>query len=129
MLKFKAQLRIWSKVYSLNDLKSYLGEPSKGHSLGDEYSRGKRVREESLWVLKSTLSSNDSFKDHLNQLIDFLDAKSDVLSSIKSQCQMDFFCMLRSDNGQGTTVLPLKVMKNLALYDLDLVLDVYVDDE
>lgn len=129
MLRFKAQLRIWSKELTLQEIEKFLGVPSKGHSIGDEYSRRKRLREESLWVLKSSLVTNDTFEGHLSYLIDFLDTHADSLMHLKERCGMDFFCMLSSDNGQGTTAIPSKVMGKLAAYDLNLILDVYVDNE
>lgn len=129
MLKFKAQLRVWSKEYTLPEIEHFLGIPSKGHSIGDKYSRGRKVREESLWVLRSSLMGNETFEVHLNHLIEFLDAHAGVLSRLKQKCEMDLFCMLSSNNGQGTTVIPSNIMKTLAAYDLNLVLDVYVDDE
>ena len=129
MLKFKAGLRVWSKEYTLVQLEDVLGPSPSGHSIGDTYSRGKRKREETLWTLKSSLLKVDSFESHLNQLVDFLITNKSVLSDLRHKCEMDLFCMLKSDNGQGTTMLPYKLMKKLSDHKLDLILDVYVDDE
>ena len=53
--------------------------------------------------------------------------KEAVISNLRHKCEMDFFCMLRSNNGQGTTMLPPEIMKKLSEHKLNL--DVYIDDE
>ncbi|WP_158307896.1 hypothetical protein [Pseudoalteromonas sp. BSi20652] len=42
MLEMKATLRISSKSLTLDHLVQYLGEPTRGFSIGDEFSLGKK---------------------------------------------------------------------------------------
>jgi hypothetical protein len=48
--------------------------------------------------------------------------------SLKEECDMDFFCYLGSENGQGGVVIPSGMSKQLSDYDLNLVLDVYLTE-
>ncbi len=44
-------------------------------------------------------------------------------------CEIDIFCMISSDNGQGTTVLPSQLIKLISVHDIDVVLDLYMEQE
>ncbi len=127
MLELKVTLRISSKEHTLLDLERILGKPSNGYSKGDIYSRNKIKREQSLWALESSSLPNADFESHLNEIIDFLDNKKKKLSDLRGKCELDIFCMLSSDNGQGGAVLSSQVMKKISQYRLDIILDVYAE--
>ena len=99
MLRFRAQLRVWSTVCTLTEIENVLGAPSKGHSIGDEYSRGKKTRTESLWALKSSLERGDTFEAHLNQLIDFLDEHCAALANLKNSCEETVLILFMLQDG------------------------------
>lgn len=126
MLEFKATLRISSTKYTLEQLRSLLGDPTKGFSLGDAYSNGRKKRTHTYWALESSCSSEAQLERHLNELLDYIAAKSMQFSNIKKECDMDIFCMLSSDNGQGGATLPSETMKRLSDQALNLVFDIYI---
>lgn len=127
MLELKATLRISSEKYSLPDLEKLLGPPSHGYAKGDAYSFGKRAREQSQWALESSSPPTKGLDSHIKDILAFLDSKKAELAGIRNECDLDVFCMLSSDNGQGSTTLSSEVMEELSRYRLDIVLDVYAE--
>jgi hypothetical protein len=129
MLTIKATLRIFSKEMSLDDLTKKLGNPTSGYSIGDEYSKSKKKREMSFWALKSSSKGNESLDFHIRKLLSFIDSKNSEIVEISDKCDFDIFCMLSSDNGQGTTVISEALQKLLSKYKLNIVLDLYMEPE
>jgi hypothetical protein len=129
MLTFKVTLRVFSADYTLMDLTRILGEPTKGFSVGDTYSRGKNKREQSLWALESTSLPTESFEVHLKEIINFLDGKVEEVAGLVARCKLDLFCMLSSDNGQGGALLSSLTMEKISRYNLDMQFDVYASAE
>jgi hypothetical protein len=128
MLEFKATLRIFSQGYTLVELTKILGDPTRGYSIGDSYSRNKKSREQTFWSLESSSLPTDDFESHLNDITSFVNSKEQDLVNLRNKCELDIFCMLSSDNGQGSATLPSQVLKKVSRYDLDIVLDVYADE-
>lgn len=129
LLDFKVTLRVSSKNDTLSDLIKNLGEPTKGFSIDDLYSKGKRKREFTLWSLESSKQPSDDFDSHLGDILNFLDRRSSCISKLSCNCEMDLFCMFSSDNGQGGAVLSAATIKKLSSYELDLVFDVYAEND
>ncbi len=127
MLEYKVTLRIFSKSCQLDELSTALGNPTKGYSIGDLFSRNRKKRELTFWSKES--STSDNFESHLNEILSFIDLKESEMTKLKETCEFDLFCMLSSNNGQGTTELTPKVMRKIADYDLNLILDVYLDED
>jgi hypothetical protein len=127
MLDYKVTLRISSKDHSLEDLSSLLGKPSRGYSVGDLYSRENKNREFTLWCKKS--SSSESFELQLIEMLNFLESNESIIINLKESCEIDLFCMLRSNNGQGATKLSSPLMRRIAYHDLNITLDFYLSDE
>lgn len=129
MLEFKATLRISSKTMTLNELKEYIGEPTRGFSIGDEFSRGKRKREFSYWGWELTPVVKTSLELHIGKIVDILKEKQPKINEIADKIDIDIFCRISSDNGQGGAVFPSKLMKVLAPYGIDVVFDLYMEPE
>lgn len=127
MLEFKATLRVTSTKHSFEQLRNFLGEPTKGFSLGDVFSNDNKKRKHTYWALESTRSPNGQLESHLEELLDYVDSRSTLFNNIKQECDIDIFCMLSSDNGQGGAVLSSRVMKRLSSCGFDLVFDVYAE--
>jgi len=127
MLDFKATLRISSDKLTLEEIKLFFGEPTKGFSIGDDYSKGKCKRKFTLWSLESSKSSSDSLESHLENILNYLDAKKLDIPILEGDYEADIFCMLSSDNGQGGATLSASMMEKISSYNLKLVLDVYAE--
>jgi hypothetical protein len=125
MLQFKVTLRLSSSEYSLEEFKRVLGEPTRGFSVGDEYSKGKRRREFTLWARESSKLPSDDFEVHLEDILCFLDDKYSAIAKSFSDYEIDLFCMFSTDNGQGGAVLSAGTMKKISSFGLDLIFDVY----
>jgi hypothetical protein len=127
MLEVKATLRVFSQTYNFSQLKDFLGEPTKGFSKGDSYSRENKIREKSFWSIESKVSPNEKFELHIMDIINFIKAKEAAFSTLHNDCEVDIFCMLNSNNGQGGFMLPYHLADEISKYHLDIVFDVYVD--
>ena len=128
-LDFKATLRVFSKTHSLSELASVLGKPKIGFSIGDEFSKGKNVREHTYWSIDSTnIEERDSFDNHVSEVLNFYDIKKDELLRLRSEsCEVNIFCLFASDNGQGGAKLSADTMERLSKLNLDLIFDVYAE--
>ena len=126
MLEFKATLRVCSETHSLKSLITAFGESGRAYSLGDVVSGRKKTK--TYWSKRSSLPSAENVDLHLSELLDFLDLRKSKLADMPKDCEMDIFCMLSSNNGQGGAILSSKVLKRLSSHDVNLVLDVYCED-
>lgn len=127
MLAVKATLRIFSENYSLAQLENFIGVPTRGFSKGDSYSHGKKIREKTFWSFESQVPSSEKFESHLVDIISFLEKHKSTFSIIENDCEIDLFCMLSSNNGQGGFVLPYQLVDEISKYHLNIVFDVYAD--
>lgn len=128
MLNIKVTLRIFSETYSLSQISSLLGKPAKGFSVGEVYGKSNKTRELTLWSIETSLPQENSLDSHINEIITFLDSRSESIEMLRHDCTLDVFCMLRTDNGQGGAVLPYPIMEKLSNYRINVVLDVYADE-
>ena len=128
-LDIKITLRVFSKTHTLAELTKILGEASAGFSLGDTYSRESKNREYTYWSFVSPSIGNClSLDQHLEQILQFCKCKHNELLMLRKQgCNIDTFCMLASDNGQGGAFLSTQSMGQLAENDLSITFDVYAD--
>ena len=88
------------------------------------------VSEESDLLLDSREHSMDenndsSMQSHVIKLLEFFLEKD--LSSIESDCKVDIFCMLSSDNGQGSFTFDKKIYEKLMNAGLSITFDFYSD--
>lgn len=128
MLSIKVTLRVFSQTYSLAQISRVLGQAGKGFSVGDVYGKSNRQRDMTLWSMETTLSGDSSLELHLNEVISFLEEKSEGLEMLSEKCSLDVFCMLRTVNGQGGAVLPCTTMEILSRRRVAVVLDIYADE-
>ncbi|QEI11846.1 DUF4279 domain-containing protein [Cellvibrio japonicus] len=126
MLEVKATLRVFSEYYDLSQLNGFLGESTKGFSKGDSYSRDK-TREKSFWSFESKISPSEKFEIHIIDIINFFKEKEAIFSILYNQCEIDIFCMLSSNNGQGGFILSHQLADELSKRQLNIVFDVYAD--
>lgn len=129
MLEIKATLRVSSKELTLSELKNCLGEPTTGFSIGDEFSRGKKKREFSYWAWGLESEKEVSLEGHISKILQILDSKKQKFSAIKNKIDMDIFCSLSSDNGQGGAVFSSNLIKLMEPHDIDVVFDLYMEPE
>jgi hypothetical protein len=127
MLEVRMTLRVFSTAQSLADLKWVLGEPTTGFSIGDAKPKGKGTRDRTYWALKTSCTQSSSLESHALEILSFLDKRGDGLTRIRSDCDIDVFCMLSTSDGQGGALLPVDIMRRLVTHGLGVVFDVYSD--
>tara|TARA_B100002049_G_scaffold237062_1_gene225915 strand:+ start:1035 stop:1409 length:375 start_codon:yes stop_codon:yes gene_type:complete len=124
MLECKATLRIKSDKLSLEEICTVMGEPSKRFTKGQEFGKAKRSRPHTQWNLEIDLG-NENMQDCLMKILEIYNASE--LGSIRSMCDVDVFCMLSSDNGQGSFILDNRIYQKMNNAGLTVVFDFYSD--
>lgn len=125
MLDSYATLRVASDTLSLKDINDLLGEPSDGFSKGDEYGNAKRLRNHTQWNLTLGKDKNSSLQSDILEILEFLSHKE--TDDLFEECSVDIFCMLSSDNGQGSFTLDQNVCDKLSKLKLPITFDFYSD--
>lgn len=125
MLDCKATLRVKSEVLTLADISSVLGKPTKGFTKGQEYGAAKKLREHTQWSLVVGEDDNLSLQECILKVIDFASDKR--LETLKGSCEVDIFCMLSSDNGQGSFTFDASIYERLVSAGLSITFDFYSD--
>jgi hypothetical protein len=123
---FHACLRIFGDALNPEEVGERLGlAASMSHAKGSPNSRAPLLWKESLWCLKSPLSSECDMADQLEWLLDTLEPKASLLEELSKHYKMDFFCGFASSNGQGGFRLDPLILARLAMLNIPLVLDLY----
>lgn len=125
MLECKATLRVKSDNLTLTEISNVLGEPTKGFTKGQEFGKAQRKRPHTQWILVTDENNDSSMQNHVIKLLEFFLEKD--LSSIEADCEIDIFCMLSSDNGQGSFTFDKKIYEKLMNTGLSITFDFYSD--
>lgn len=125
MLDIRVTLRVFSVSNSLSDLKAKLGEPTEGFSFEDEKSGGRGKRDKTCWALEVSNSQDGNLESNILEIVSFLDDRANTFQELRQSCDVDLFCMLSTNNGQGGALLSDAMMRRLVFYGLSIVFDVY----
>ncbi len=87
-----------------------------------------RVRGHTKWALKSGLGEDRDLEDHIKWLISFASDRRDAIASLRTDCEVDIFCMFTSLNGQGGIALDHATMSELGALGIDLLFDLYLSE-
>lgn len=124
MLECKATLRIMSDSLSLEEISKVMGPASKGFSKGQEFGKAKRLRPHTQWNLEIDLGDSN-MQECIIKALNFYKAKH--FDEISSVCDIDIFCMVSSDNGQGSFTLDSNVYQKMNDAGLNITFDFYSD--
>ena len=128
--RYSACLRICSKTMNVTEITNTLATvPTKAHDKGTPFSSRaakSRLRQESLWLLESSLDRLEPLDAHLEKLAVFIEEKAAQLKNLISECNIDIFCGVFSESGQGGFVLDSVLLKKISLLPIDIVFDIYV---
>ncbi len=124
-----AVLRIASEVKSIDDIINILcTRPTRSFIKGEPYSKrnpNSRKRECNLWLLESGLDGKESLESHIRQILQFMKVKADALEKLQLECEIDIMCSFASENGQGGFTMDHELLKELSVYLVDLVVNLY----
>jgi len=128
MLDSRASLRVYSSTLSLVEITNTIGvESSKGYSVNEPWDKyPDRIRKDSLWLKHSTLADDVELVEHLLQHLNFIENRKDIFLSLRDKCEIDLFCFLGSDNGQGGIYIPHNISKRLSELEIDLIVDIHI---
>jgi hypothetical protein len=123
-------LRICSPSVSAEEISQRLhAQPSQAYKLGDPVYRrrplGLRFTRH-LWVLNSSTASTERPKKHLDELLLFIESRSQEVMQLAPSCEFDIVCAYSPSGEQGSFAVPESLLKRLAVFPISLVIDVYV---
>jgi hypothetical protein len=79
-----------------------------------------------MWLLESPLSEETELDQHIEWMVDLMEAKAAELQSVRATgFELDIFCMFSSQSGQGSAVLSAKLLGRLAVTGVELIIDLY----
>ena len=125
-----ASLRIFTREDSAEFVSEFLGVTPTMHYLKGEFHSKRNPRsavfEQSVWVCSSEMPDTCELHEHLDWLLDFLESKQAALNGIRDRItEMDIFCMFGSEHGQGSAELDASLLRRLADFGVDVVIDLY----
>lgn len=126
-----ASLRIISTSIMVDDISSIMHQkPStwfnKGDIIGGRGENSNKLREHTLWTLKSDVKQGASLDTHVEWFIVFLNHRLFALEELSKCCTFDLFCYSEAENGQGSIELPSALLKKLGDFKIDLIVDLYI---
>jgi hypothetical protein len=127
----KASLRVYSDTATAAQVTHHLGlAPSFSAERGEPITprNPTRLRDHSLWLLKSRLDDHQPLHHHLADLLDQLTGKQSALAELAVSYEIDWFCLAATDNTQGSVELPHELIARLAALPGDLILDIYTGE-
>jgi hypothetical protein len=124
---YTASLRVLSTELPLAELVGILGEPTRGHDIGDPVSsRSATTRKHSLWLLVADVDRSRPLEEHVERLVEFADGHRDHLASVRPRCDVvDVFCGIFAADSQGGWQFSPALMQRLVVLDLPVVFDLY----
>lgn len=129
----KADLRISSLEFTPSEITNILSkEPTesaeKGRLMSPKNPKSQRI-ERNGWFLSSGLPDNASLEKHLDILLEFIASKQMEFNKLEKKCDIDIFCGLSIKGGQGTFSLSADLMKKLSFFPLEVIFDLYVEED
>lgn len=121
--------RIFSEELSLDEISHELElEPTAARAKGELLSPGnpRSMRAKAnLWMLDSGVAPTETLTAHLSAMLSVVEAKGAALQELSRQCKFDFFVGFSSENQQAGDVVKHALLRRLAKWPIDLVLDLY----
>jgi hypothetical protein len=126
--EYTAGLRVFSERLRFVELEARLGEPTRGHDIGDPVSRRRPdspKRRHAYWTLESSIERTRPLDEHIDELLAFAEKRRDVFASLRRDCKMDIFCGVFSGvDAQGGFSLEPSVSRRLGELQLPVVFDI-----
>ncbi|GAA60737.1 hypothetical protein P20652_2603 [Pseudoalteromonas sp. BSi20652] len=70
-----------------------------------------------------------TLESHLSKITTVLESKQKEILELKDELDVDIFCSLTSDNGQGGAVVTAELMNLLSPFQVNVVFDLYMEPE
>jgi len=124
----RASLRVASARLSLEDITAALETPpTRGVRAGSPIGRldPTHVRQESIWLLETSLGEGVSLDAHLEELTSFAEAHVQQMVQLRPSCDLDMRCAFASESGQGGFVISSNLLRRLGQLELELWIDLF----
>src|SRR5262249_37901990 len=122
-----ASLRITKPGMSAAAVTARLGiEPTYSHEVGDTFGRRGQRRTQAMWSPSTRADGRGRLAEHLARLLDRIEPQRSVIEELANEgCEMDWFCFVGVEGGQGGVVLDAGLLRRLAALPVELILDIY----
>ncbi len=127
--EYRASLRFWSETLSVEEISRRLGTPHYSHERGDlkteRYPEGAR-HSDSMWSHDSGVDARNRLDEHVEALLDFLEARREEAASIRDVCEADILCgVFHHDSINCSFILGPDLSRRLAEWELPLNVSCY----
>jgi hypothetical protein len=83
-----------------------------------------------LWKLNSSLADSEPLERHLRLLLESIAPAAEAVDALAANgYELDWFCFVSQDNGQGAVELSHNLLQSLSRHPISLVLDLYGGQE
>lgn len=126
-----ATLRIYREGGTVHEVSTRLGvAPSDAHDAGGPRPRGATPWPHMMWSLSSGETDARPLGEHLRVLLDQVDSVADAIRDLANDgYEMDWFCFLDVDGGQGGDALEPALVQRLAALPIALSFDICSADD
>lgn len=126
--KSYVSLRIDSSILNSQEISKRLNlVPEKVLEKGEYLYKSDKKRSETTWLYKNDFSKEKSLDKHLENILNTLEEKKEEFIGLSNDgCSFELFCFYSSDNGQGSVIFDNNLIKRLATWPFDVVIDLYL---
>jgi hypothetical protein len=106
-------------------------EPTTSHDKGTPISKrnpNSKLRQHSVWILESGMARTEPLESHIEKLALLLKENESTFIQLSSSCEIDIFCGISSENGQGGFALEASLLKKLTAIPVNLIFDLYISE-
>lgn len=126
--KSYVSLRVDSSILNGQEISKRLNlVPERVLEKGEYLYKSNKKRSETTWLYKNDFPKDKSLDEHLENILNTIEEKKAAFIDISNEgCQFELFCFYSSDNGQGSVILKNDLIKRLATWPFDVVIDLYL---
>jgi Domain of unknown function (DUF4279) len=123
-------LRIDSPIFSSQEISKRLKlDPERVLERGEHFYKSRKKRSETTWLYKSDFPEENLLDEHLKNILNIIgDKKAEFIELSNNGCAFVLFCFYSSDNGQGGIILNNDLIKKLAVWPFDVVIDIHLSN-
>jgi hypothetical protein len=127
--RYSTSLCIYSSTLSAKEITDMLAtEPTRSHEKGTPMSSrnpNSRIRQGSSWILDSKLNKEETLSAHLEQLVCFIEERTNEFEKLLEVCEIDIYCGFFSNEKSGKFVLSPNLLKRLTVIPIELIVILY----
>lgn len=113
-----------SKVLNLEPLIHY----KKGELMSSRNPKSQKFKE-NLCIYENIAKKSDDLEMHLKKIGLFIKNNENKLKELITNCEIDVYCGISYNGGQGGIVLNSEILKKLASIPIEIIFDLYFEED